>query len=77
MKQGLPQGSVLAPLLFLLFINDLVNHIPDGVESPLFADDASLYTQHTDLEVAQKKLQLAVSAVERWSLENKLDLNLK
>ena len=77
MKQGLPQGSVLAPLLFLLFINDIVKYIPDDVESPLFADDASLYTQHTDLVVAQEKLQVAVSAVERWSLENKLDLNLK
>ena len=76
MKQGLPQGSVLSPLLFLLFINDINKEIPDNVQSLLFADDASLYTMHTDLNIAQDQLQVAVSAVERWSLDNKLDLNI-
>ena len=41
MKQGLPQGAVLSPLLFLLFINDLVDAIPEGVECSLFADDVA------------------------------------
>ena len=76
MKQGLPQGSVLSPLLFLLFINDISKVIPDDVESPLFADDASLYSQHADLLVAQGRLQVAVSAVEQWSTDNKLELNV-
>ena len=47
MKQGLPQGSVLSPLLFLLYINDIGQDIPTDVDHMLFADDASLVTQDT------------------------------
>ena len=77
MKQGLPQGSVLSPLLFIIFINDLVKDLPEEVTASLFADDAALYAQHTDLSIAEEKLQEAITVVENWSLENKLDLNTK
>ena len=76
MKQGLPQGSVLSPLLFLLYINDIGKDIPEDTDHNLFADDASLVAMDTKLDAANKKLQAAVSAVEQWSVENKLDLNI-
>lgn len=76
MKQGLPQGSVLSPLLFLLYINDIGKDIPEDTDHNLFADDASLVAMDTKLNAANKKLQAAVSAVEQWSVENKLDLNI-
>ncbi len=46
LKQGLPQGSALSPLLFLLYINDLKAVVPNGVEVSMFADDVSLFSSH-------------------------------
>ena len=63
-------GSVLSPLLFLLYINDIGKDV-------LFADDASLVALDNDINAANDKLQIAVSAVQQWSIVNKLDLNLK
>ena len=77
MKQGLPQGSVLSPLLFLLYINDIGAGLSEEVEHLLFADDASLSATDNNIDAANDKLQVAVSAVQQWSVLNKLDLNLK
>ena len=41
---GVPQGSVIGPILFILFVNDIVDILPDSVHCKLFADDIKLYS---------------------------------
>ena len=42
--QGLPEGSILGPILFLFYVNDLEDHLPPGVELAVYADDTTIYT---------------------------------
>jgi hypothetical protein len=77
MQKGVPQGSVLAPLLFLFAIGDLQDCLPEGVYSSLFADDFALWVHSPRKEVAVPVLQEGVREVYRWSLAKKLTLNLK
>ncbi len=67
LRQGLPQGVVLSPLLSLLYIDDLRSVVPETVKVPLFADDASPISSHYNKLVAEKELQRAVTAVAEWS----------
>lgn len=69
---GVPQGSNLGPLLFLIFINDISEVI--DVEHEIFADDLKLYWSISGSEDCLR-LQDSVDAVQRWCAKNKLLLN--
>ncbi len=71
----LPQGSVLSPLLFLLYINDLKTVVPNGVEVAMFADNVSLFCSHPCKLTAQTAMQEAVTRVADWSRQHKMTLN--
>ena len=61
---GVPQGSVLGPLLFILYINDLPNHVKSSMQ--MFADDTKIFTTvNTTQDLS--KLQEDLSALQKWS----------
>ena len=70
---GVPQGSVLGPLFFLIFINDLAYIIL--TKCKLFADDTTLYDADNDLITLITKFKKNLEALIDWCKFNKLDLN--
>ena len=74
-SSGVPQGSVLGPLDFILFVNSLPSHI-EGVSTVMFADDTTLYAighSTTDISI---KLSCALATAHRWPIESDLQLNV-
>jgi hypothetical protein len=69
---GVPQGSILGPLLFCLFINDLPLYIDKKVSCEMFADDSSLHATSPNIETLQDDLQAGLSNVEEWCTVNKM-----
>ena len=72
-ETGVPQGSNLGPLFFLLYINDLPLHVTENnVTSELFADDSSLHTSSSSVVSLENSLQNGLDNVKEWCNENKM-----
>ena len=76
LNEGLPQGSAISPLLFLLFINDITEHTQSGATPSLFADDTSVWIEATkDKEKSVKNMQENIDGISEWSKKWKMVLN--
>ena len=71
---GVPQGSILGPLFFILFINDIF--IDKDAQLILFADDTSLTLAAKDKNTLENKLNMYIKKLKCWFDNNKLKLNL-
>ena len=73
---GVPQGSILGPLLFLIYINDINDHLND-CSVILFADDTTLLFTDEDLKNVVQNMNTTLDNIYRWLCVNKLSLNIE
>ena len=72
-EAGVIQGSILGPILFLIFISDINDHVPNSIELIKYADDILIYLSlaNWDGEI----VQAATDGIARWCAKNKMKLN--
>ena len=75
-QTGVPQGSILGPLLFIIFFNDITDVI-EGARVVKYADDTVIYVADKDMNVIKTKLSNDMDSIADWFDENGLIINLK
>ena len=73
---GIPQGSILGPLLFIMYVNDLPNCVSNSQVS-MYADDTGLYYISRNIKDIVSKINEDLENVSNWLTRNKLSLNVK
>lgn len=76
-KQGLPQGSVISPVLFNVMINDVLEAIETqpGLNALLYADDLVIWATSSNIQALESCLNDSLKVIERWCLENEMKVN--
>ena len=74
--QGVPQGSVLGPLFYIIYAND-INNIIKSCKIALYADDTVLYTANVNFQKSINKVQKDIDALSQWCVQNGIRMNIE
>ena len=69
----MPQGSVLGPLLFLVYINDLTDNISSNMK--LYADDSSLFARVSGVDSTHNQIEIDLETIAAWTIQWKMLFN--
>ena len=75
LKQGVPQGTILGPLLFNLYVNDLNGQITEDARIIQYADDCLLFCSHQDPDIALQGLKTNILKLESFFKSHQLNMN--
>jgi hypothetical protein len=75
-KHGIPQGSILGPLFFLIYINDFPTVIAEPLKPVLFADDTSIIITNPSPSKFIEDIKNIIDNINNWFRSNSLSLNL-
>ena len=75
-KEGVPQGSTLGPICFILYTNSMFEEIPKGITIRAYADDVHILVTHQKILVLQRLLQKGLNHITNWATKALLNFNM-
>ena len=77
LREGVPQGGVLSPTLFIIFMNDVLKDMPKWIHGAIYADDLVIWCSEQYLTTATVRIQEALKKIEDWTRKWMVSLNAR